>query len=204
MDPTETFTQLPLNIDPASKALSSHDSSLADEIDDLNKVHRLIVGLDTPNSVPPPPAPVQPKRTVQINKLRDSGNASFKKGQFGEAVKMYDLAIRMASDRPPWEASGLVREELSVLYGNRAQALMSQQLWPEAAVDAEISVELKRVANVKGWWRRGQCLKEMGRLDEAADWVAQGLDFERAGPEKQATGELETLQRDIKKASERS
>lgn len=202
MDPTEVYTQLPISIDAASKAVTSSDAALATELDDLNKMHRLIIQLDTP--VPGPPAPVNPKRSVQITKLRDSGNASFKKGQFSEAVKMYDLAIRMAIDRPPWEASALVREELSVLHGNRAQAMMSQQLWPEASIDAETSVDLKRVGNVKGWWRRGQCLKEMGRLDEAADWVAQGLEFERAGPEKQAIGELETLQRDIRKALEKS
>ncbi|QIW98565.1 hypothetical protein AMS68_004083 [Peltaster fructicola] len=201
MDPTEVFTQLPLSIDPATKTISCSESHLSAEIEDLNRMHRLFVALETP--VPGPPAPVNPKRSVQINKLRDSGNTSFKKGQFVDAVKMYDLAIRMALDRPPWEASGLVREELSILYGNRAQAMMSQQLWPEASIDAETSVDLKRVGNVKGWWRRGQCLKEMGRLDEAADWVAQGLEFERVGPEKQAIGELETLQREIKKTLEK-
>lgn len=204
MELADTYTHLPITIDSASKALSTTDASLNADIEELNKLHRLVVGLDTPNSVPGPPAPVNPKRSVQITKLRDSGNAAYKKGQHSEAVKMYDLAIRMAIDRPPWEASGLVREELSVLYNNRAQAMMAQQLWPEASIDAEISVDLKRVDNVKGWFRRGQCLKEMGRLDEAADWVAQGLEFEKAGPAKQNVGELETLRRDIEKALERA
>lgn len=204
MDVGDTFVRYDLSIDPASKVITSSDASIADEIEDLNKMHRAIVGLSTPNSVPAPPQAVNPTRTMQITKLRESGNASFKKGLLSEAVKMYDLAIRMASDRPPWEASGLVREELSVLHGNRAQALMSQQQWPEAAIDAELSVDLKRVGNVKGWYRRGQCLKEMGRIDEAADCVAQGLEFERAGPEKQSIGELETLQREIRKLLEKS
>ena len=204
MEGPETFTQIPLSIDPASKAISSTDPTLAAEIDDLNKLNRLIVGLDAPNQVPPPPAPVNPKRSVQIGKLRESGNNSYKKGQYGDAIKMYDLAIRMASDRPPWEASGLVREELSALYGNRAQVMMAQQLWPEGAIDSEISVEMKKVGNVKGWWRRGQCLKEMGRFDEAAEWVRQGLEFERAGPDKQGVGELETLGRELAKAMEKS
>ena len=113
--------------------------------------------LSEQNQIPPPPAPVNPKRSVQITKLKDSGNASYKKGQYSDALKMYDLAIRMAADRPPWEASGLVREELSTLYGNRAQTLMAQQAWAEAAVDAETAVEMKKVGNVKAWWRRGQC-----------------------------------------------
>lgn len=107
----------------------------------------------------------------------------------------------MASDRPSFEASGLVREELAALYNNRAQAYMAQQLWVEGAVDAEVSVEMKKVGNVKGWWRRGQCLREMGRWEEAGEWVKMGLEFERAGPEKAGLGELEGLGREIEKAA---
>lgn len=135
--------------------------------------------------------------------MRESGNASYKKGAHSDAIKMYDLAIRMASERPPWEASGLVREELSALYGNRAQAGMAVQAWADAAVDAQVSVELKRVPNVKGWWRRGVCLKEMGRLEEALEWVREGLDLERAGPDKGNVGELEVLAREIGKGLEK-
>lgn len=193
----ETFTSIPLTLDPDTKAVTSTQPHLASNLDELNRFHRHIVALETPNQNIPPPAPVNPKRSVQIGKLRESGNASFKKGAFAEAIKMYDLAIKMAMDRPPWEASGLVREELSALHGNRAQALMSQQAWPEGALDAKISTEMKRVGNVKGWWRRGQCLKEMGRLDEARDWLRQGVEFERAGPEKANLGELESLLRDV-------
>ncbi|KAK4501448.1 hypothetical protein PRZ48_007257 [Zasmidium cellare] len=204
MDAIDTYTQLPLSIDPATKAISTSDPSLTPEIDELNKMNRAFLALDTPNQIPPPPAPVNPKRSVQITKLKDSGNASYKKGQYGDALKMYDLAIRMASDRPTWEASGLVREELSTLYGNRAQTLMAQQAWAEAAVDAETAVEMKKVGNVKAWWRRGQCLREMGRLEEAAEWVKIGLEFERAGPDKGSVGELETLARELGKALDKS
>ena len=193
----DVFTQLPLTLDPHTKAVSSNTPSLADHLDELNAFNRQIIALETPNQNIPAPAPVNPKRSVQIGKLRESGNASFKKGAFAEAVKMYDLAIKMALDRPPWEASGLVREELSALYGNRAQALMGTQSFPEAALDAKISTEMKRIGNIKGWWRRGQCLKEMGRLEEARDWLRQGLEFERAGPEKGAVGELESLLKDV-------
>lgn len=200
VDPADTFTMLPLSIDASTKAISSSDPSLAADIEELNRMHRAFVALETPNQVPAPPAPVHPKRSVQITKLRESGNASYKKGQHGEALKMYDLAIKMAAERPAWEASGLVREELSTLYGNRAQALMAQQAWAEAAVDAETAVEMKKVGNVKAWWRRGQCLKEMGRLEEAAEWIKNGLDFERAGPDRQGVGEMETLQRELAKA----
>lgn len=196
----ETFQQLPISIDATTKAISTSDPSLEAEINELNKLSRAFLSLDTPYQVPPPPAPVNPKRSVQINKLRESGNASFKKSAYADAIKMYDLAIRMASERPTWEASGLVREELCALYNNRAQAQMSQGNWVEGAIDAEVSVECKKIGNVKGWWRRGQCLREMGRLEEASEWVRSGLEFERAGPEKGNLTELEGLGREVDKA----
>ena len=199
METLETFTQLPLTIDPATKALTSSDPTLTADLADLTKLHRLFLALETPSQVPPPPVPVQPKRSVQITKLRESGNLAYKRASFPDAVKMYDLAIRMASDRPPWEASGLVREELAGLYNNRAQAFMAQKMWAEGSVDAECSVEVKRVGNVKAWWRRGQCLREMGRFEEAAEWIKGGLEFERAGPDAASVGELESLEREVTK-----
>jgi translocation protein SEC72 len=84
-----------------------------------------------------------------------------------------------------------VREEVHQLYSNRAQAHMQLAQWPEAAVDAEASVEAKRQGNAKAWFRRGRCLVEMGRLDEAREWVARGLEFE--GEEK----ELSELLREV-------
>lgn len=198
----ETFHQLPLTIDPSTKAIStsSDDVTLQNHLEELNKIHREFISLETPNQVPPPPAPVKPKRSVQITKLRESGNASYKKGSYDEALNFYQLAIRMASDRPGWEASGLVREELSALYNNSAQVHMAQQKWAEGAVDAEVSVEVKKVGNIKGWWRRGMCLKEMGRREEAREWIEQGLGLERQGPKKGDVGDLETLARELEKA----
>lgn len=55
---------------------------------------------------------------------------------------------------------------------------MSLQAWPEGAADAEGSVEMKRQGNAKAWWRRGKCLVEMGRWEEAGEWVAKGLEAE--------------------------
>ncbi|KAK0940249.1 hypothetical protein LTR29_008147 [Friedmanniomyces endolithicus] len=189
MEAPDTFLQLPLTIDPATKAISSTDSTLSADLDDLNKLHRTLLALETPQQTPPPPAPVHPKRSVQINKLRESGNASYKKGDFSGAITLYNLAMRMASERPSWEASGLVH--------------MAQQNWAEGSVDAECSVELKRVGNLKGWWRRGVCLKEMGRTEEAADWVKTGLEFERVGPEKDKVTELEGLLKEVNKGLEK-
>ena len=181
METPDTFTLLPLEMDPSTKSISASHSAtniLNAELEALNALHRNLLNVETPTGTPPPPVPVNPKRSAQIGKLRESGNAEFRKGNHSSAVKLYGLAIDMALGRPSWEPSGLVREEVSSLLSNRAQANMAQQLWAEGAIDAEASVEMKKVGNAKGWWRRGKCLLEMGRLDEAELWVKQGLEFE--------------------------
>lgn len=181
MESPDTFTLLPISMDPTTKSISGdHTASnaLNTELAALNALHRSLLNVETPTGTPPPPVPVNPKRSAQIGKLRESGNGEFRKGNHSQAVKLYGLAIEMALGRPSWEPSGLVREEVSGLLSNRAQANMAQQNWAEGAVDAEASVEMKKVGNAKGWWRRGKCLLEMGRLDEAEQWVKQGLEFE--------------------------
>ena len=174
----ETFLQLPLHLNASSKAITSASSSkgLDDELQLLNQLHRSLLTLDAPT--PPPPVPVNPKRSAQINKLRESGNASYKKGQHEDAIRMYTFGIEMAMGRPHWEPAGLTREELAALYANRAQAQMAMSNWPEGMIDAECSVQMKTVGNAKAWWRKGRCLFEMGRFEEGRDWVSRALEFE--------------------------
>lgn len=200
------YTHLPLQLEPTSKAISApgslaQDAKLSAELAALNTLHRSLLSLDS--AVPPPPVPVNPKRSAQITKLRESGNVSFRKGAFADAVRMYTFGIEMALGRPGWEPAGLVRDELAGLYANRAQAHMAMQAWAEGMVDAEASVEMKRVGNAKGWWRRGRCLVEMGRLEEARDWVARVLEFEGndadlVGLMKELEGLLERREREGK------
>ncbi|KAF2714979.1 hypothetical protein K504DRAFT_366163 [Pleomassaria siparia CBS 279.74] len=183
MSDLDVFTLLPLQVDPSSATnpvtvTGAQNNALITELDALNKLHAQLILVETPTKTPPPPVPVNPKRSAAIGKLREAGNNEFRKGNYPAAVSYYGLAIQMALGRPLWEPSGLVREEVSGLLSNRAQANMAQQNWAEGAVDAEASVEMKKVANAKGWWRRGKCLMEMGRLEEAEVWVKQGLEFE--------------------------
>ncbi|KAI0199468.1 TPR-like protein [Astrocystis sublimbata] len=180
MSDLDTFDLLPLQIDPATKALSSTSSSrtLAKELKALNSLHRALISLDPPSAVPPPPLPVNPKRSAQLTKLRDGGNDLHRKGKHAEAVKLYTLGLQMALERPLWEPQGLVREEVAGLYSNRAQAHMAMLDYPEAAADAEASVEAKRTGNAKAWWRRGKCLMEMGQMKESREWVRKGLELE--------------------------
>lgn len=203
MSDADTFLQLPLHMDPATKSLTSTSSSrsLQTELADLNTLHRNLLSLETPLNIPPPPLPVNPKRSANVNKLRDSGNAEFKKAKYTEAIKFYSLGLQMALTRPLWEPQQLVREEVATLYANRAQACMALQRWPEGALDAEASVEAKRVGNSKAWWRRGKCLLEMGRLGEAREWAGKGLEMEGEEAELSALlKEIETKLGDPKKA----
>lgn len=180
------FDMQPVEMDPKSKAVgvaqgTRGSRALLAELDELNALHRALVGSGeavTQHGVPAPPVPVNPKRGANVSKLRDNGNAEYRKQRYAEALRLYTLGIQMAQGRPTWEPSALTREELSGLYANRAQAHMALQQWPEGAVDAETSVEVRRVGNSKAWWRRGKCLFEMGRFEEARDWVKKGLEVE--------------------------
>jgi translocation protein SEC72 len=198
MEDVNSFTLLPIRIDPTSKAITSTSTSrsLQEELATLNTLHRSFLALESP--VPPPPVPVNPKRSANITKLRESGNAEFRKGKHQDAIKFYGLGLQMALTRPLWEPQGLVRDEVAGLYANRAQAHMAVQNWPEGLVDAEASVEAKKVGNAKAWWRKGRCLVEMGRLEEAKEWVGRGLEME--GNEADLVGLLKEIDEKMAKA----
>lgn len=200
----DSFTQYPLHLDPTTKAITLSSTTgfesqrqtdqINAELKALNLLHRSLINLDPP-TIPPPPLPINPKRSAQITKLRDTANTAYRKNNIQEAVKLYGLAIEMAFSRPPWEPLGVVRDELSGLYANRAQAYMSTQSWPEGWVDAKCSVECKPVGNPKGWWRGGKCLLEMGRKDEARAWIERAIEVEGKTGEggKELTSLLEEL-----------
>ncbi|KUJ12957.1 uncharacterized protein LY89DRAFT_687866 [Mollisia scopiformis] len=198
MDDTETFDLLPIRLDPQSKAISTTSSSriLNQELKTLNELHKTLLSLESP--APPPPIPVNPKRSAQITKLRETGNDSFRKGKHAEAIQYYSLGLKMALSRPLWEPSGLVRDEVAGLYANRAQAHMAMQSWAEGSVDAESSVEAKKAGNAKAWWRKAKCLMEMGRLEEAEEWIGRGLEME--GNESDLVALLKDVQEKSKKA----
>ncbi|KAI9929829.1 hypothetical protein AWENTII_003727 [Aspergillus wentii] len=202
----DLFNQHPLHLDPTSKAItldSTHpDSTISAELDTLNTLHRSLISLDPPN-IPPPPLPINPKRSAQITKLRDSANTAYRKTNHAEAVRLYTFAIDMAVSRPGWEPVALARDELSALYANRAQAQMAQSAWPEGLIDAKCSVECKGVGNVKGWWRIGKCFAEMGRWEEAKEVVERALDVEGKSGDggKELSALLEEVEAGLKRSS---
>lgn len=79
---------------------------------------------------------------------------------------------------------------------------MAASQWPEAAADAACSVELKRQGNGKAWWRRGRCLVEMGRWEDASRWVAEGRG-EMESESAEGARELRELEGEIKRHLER-
>jgi translocation protein SEC72 len=204
----DDFTSLPIEYDPATKVVggtSAIPTALASELAALNTLHKALTAGPTASDgggaimhiVPPPPTAANPKRSAQVAKLRDSGNASLRAGKPADAVRLYTLGLDMAAGRPGWEPVDLARDELAQLYANRAQAHMAVREWALGAVDAECSVELKRQGNTKAWWRRAKCLLEMGRLDEAERWVGEAVEFE--GEE----ADLVEIGRAVRKAQER-
>ncbi|SZE99823.1 unnamed protein product [Blumeria hordei] len=180
MSDSETFIQLPLEMDADSKAVTMPEvygtPSYTAELAALNDLHRQLLTLNAP--IPPPPLPVNPKRSANVTKLRESGNTYFRQAKHADALRMYSLGLEMALKRPLWEPCAISREEVACLYANRAQVHMAMQNWPQGAIDAESSVEAKKAGNAKAWWRRGRCLSEMGRLDEAREWLIRGLEIE--------------------------
>lgn len=180
MSTIDLFTQYPLHLDPSSKAITLPTNStdkISAELEELNQLHRSMLNLDPPN-IPPPPLPINPKRSAQITKLRDTANTAYRKNNYEEAARLYSFTIGMALARPGWEPVALARDELAGLYANRAQAQMALQVWPEALLDARSSVECRGFGNVKAWWRVGKCLAEMGRWEESRDVLEKALDTE--------------------------
>ncbi|KAJ5874755.1 uncharacterized protein N7529_003185 [Penicillium soppii] len=205
----DIYNQYPIYMDPATKALSlqannlppSQATTIANELKELNALHRSLLTLETAN-IPPPPLPLNPKLSAQISKLRDSANTAYRKTNYDEALTLYKYAIDMALARPGWEPVAVARDELAGLYANRAQAYMAKQAWPEALVDAKASVDSKPVGNVKAWWRIAKSLAEMGRYEEARRFLQKSIDIEGRESEggKELLGLLDEVERALVKA----
>lgn len=190
-DALETYTHLPIQIDPQTKQVSilSSNKDLQDAVANINKLHTALKALETPNNIPPPPLPVNPKRSGQIQKLRESAVASSRKGQHADAIRLLGVGIDMAAARPGWEPMGLAREELALMYLSRAAAYADGQNWVEGLKDAECSLECKRgpgqgpngekvPGNAKAYIVGGRCLMEMGRWSDAVEWLQRALEVE--------------------------
>ncbi|KAK5070461.1 hypothetical protein LTS08_004546 [Lithohypha guttulata] len=214
-DSLETYTHLPLHLDPATKVLTStksSDSQVQEILKNINNLHTQFKSIETPNHAPPPPLPVNPKRSAQLLKLRESAKQSVQKNDFAGAIRLMGLAIQMASDRPPWEPAGMVREELAVCYMERANVHVLNRDWVEGWKDAECSSECKRgrqqtpqgqtiPGNPRAFVIGGKCLVEMGRWHEAVEWLQKGIEIE--ADEGQDGREMQKLLTEAKEGLEK-
>lgn len=174
---------LPINVDPASKKVSVDESYFEDlsekqakelhtQIEQLNSLNRYMVGLNC--DVPPTPEHITQQVTTQVNKLKEAGTLAVKQDKLKEAVKHFTLAIDMALKRPPWEATQYTIEELCKCLGPRADAYMSQNLWPDAYCDSALLVLLKPM-DAKNHYRKGRCLESVRKYNEAKAAYTAGL-----------------------------
>lgn len=98
-----------------------------------------------------------------------------------EAIKLFTLAVDMAASRPLWEMAALARDELAVCLCNRSAAFAAVGDWVDSYVDADAVVQLKRPW-LKGHYRKGVALREMGRGEEAREALRVGLQFDPESP----------------------
>ena len=84
------------HIDPTSKQVSvtSSDKAVQEAIAAVNVLHSAFKSLETQNNIPPPPVPVNPKRSAQIQKLRDSAAQSARKGNHTDAIRLLGVCDR--------------------------------------------------------------------------------------------------------------
>lgn len=175
----DSFLSLPLQYDEKTKSVVCSHHHLPTctkchlDLQSLNNTHRAFNLLDSP-APPPPTKQPHPARSVQISKLKDSGNSSFKVHKFADAVRYYSLAIDMALARPAWEPANVCRDESVILLCNRSAARFAMKEYAESLGDAEAVVGLKSTW-AKGHFRKCKALQAMGRLEEAKKAIELGL-----------------------------
>ncbi|BGP25594.1 translocation protein SEC72 [Rhodotorula toruloides] len=199
-----TLDTTPLSASPVNLGPSAPSAFSQADLQPLNELARVLLTATNPAVVfPPPPQPVPNKRSVEIAKAKEAGNAAFKAGDWGNAIKLYTISAEMAASRPVFEASVYARDELSLALCNRSAAYLGAGQNVNALVDAEAVIQLKRPW-IKGHFRKGKALAAMGRLDEAREAYLLGLQFDPTAEDlHQAVKELEDQLRQ-RQASQKS
>ena len=195
METPEYFAPVPLQWNPTTKQVSSEASNPSQELKDalasINATHKSLQQLDPPSLLAPPPPQqpyINPKRSQQVHKLRESAQAALKKqskdaavdaestaAPQSDAIKLYSLALEMALGRPAWEPQQLLREELASIYTSRASAYASIRAYADAYTDCRNSLAAKQQGNPGAYRLGSDALKEMGRTQEALQLVRAGV-----------------------------
>jgi len=147
----------------------------------LNRLAKIFV--QNPNLLCPPPANMISKNlSTAITNMKDEGNNLLKQGKHAQAIAKYNMAASIAIQRPPWEASQFMREELSIVVSNRSAAYLDTHDYLSALVDAELVIQIRKNWP-KGHFRKAKVLRAMGKLDEAAEALRLGLAFDPTNTE---------------------
>ncbi|THH32475.1 hypothetical protein EUX98_g1740 [Antrodiella citrinella] len=185
----------------------------------LNRISRTLQM--NPNlRCPPPPNIVSQKLSQAINTTKEEGNvrvsvfcpqssyinvilqAFFKAGQRDKAIQRYTMAASIAAQRPPWEASQLMREEVATVVSNRSVAYLEEGDPIGALVDAETVIALKKPWS-KGHFRKTRALIYMKQFEEAKEAVQLGMNFEPANAVVQFVQEMAQMLVEIEEALRR-
>ena len=87
------------------------------------------------------------------------------------------MAANLASQRPPWEASQIPREEFSTILSNRSAAYYEMGDYISALVDAETVIQLRKPWS-KGYFRKAKALVKMEQYHEAKETIEAGQIYE--------------------------
>ncbi|GJE91311.1 hypothetical protein PsYK624_074600 [Phanerochaete sordida] len=131
---------------------------------------------------PPPPQMVTQKLSQAVTQVKEEGNTLFKTGQHPQAIARYAMALQIASQRPPWEASALARDEYSTVLSNRSAAYYEAGDYINALVDAEAVIQVKKPWS-KGYFRKAKALLQLHSYQEAKETLELGLSFEAENQE---------------------
>ncbi|WFD36754.1 hypothetical protein MCUN1_003641 [Malassezia cuniculi] len=170
VDGNETF-EFSVDMDKGTVSAPTRDVTV------LNLLARWVRLLPPEAPFPPPPHIIQGKISQAVTQAKEAGNNCFRKKDLSSAIQAYSMAIAMSLDRPLWESSNVVAEELSVCLANRSAAYAAANAYIEALCDADAAIQLRRNWS-KGHFRKGKALAGLHRYAEARAAFQLGLQFD--------------------------
>lgn len=122
------------------------------------------------------------KATAEARRFRQRGNELYKEGNLKEALACYNSSVVFApfdgpkpdaasNEEKPTTRKSSDGSELALAYGNRSATLLQMKLFQECLEDIDRAIECRYPEHLlyKLLDRRGRCLMELDRKQEARD-----------------------------------
>eukprot|EP00884_Botryococcus_braunii_P011986 jgi/Botrbrau1/20789/Bobra.0156s0019.1 len=109
---------------------------------------------------------------LQLQELKDRGNALFSQGEYQAAHELYNRALELAYSMD--NSEGDITNTKSILLSNRAAVLTQLQRYHDALTDANAAIHLRPTWD-KGFFRRAVALFGIGKYADAFGAVEKGL-----------------------------